>query len=40
MGGKKKVTIFSMTKHIAPNLIEMVDESAFDYDEDDYADNN
>lgn len=32
MGGKKKVTIFSMTKHIAPNLIEMVDKSTYTYD--------
>jgi hypothetical protein len=32
MGGKKKVTIFSMTKHIAPNLIKMVDKSAYTYD--------
>lgn len=40
MGGKKKVTIFSMMKCIAPNLIEMVDKSAYDYDEDNQTDND
>jgi hypothetical protein len=32
MGGRKKVTIFSMTQHIAPNLIEKVDKSDYTYD--------